>query len=117
MILQFFGKNVSQQGIKCASFENMLPCLDPFLKCEIKEAKSMDEIKQEILEGHPVTARIVPRFQDDRHTVVIKGFDEDSWLINDPALGEMKVSMDAFDKRWRKTNRLYMKCEKKKEVI
>ena len=123
MILDYFKKEYPKpfqetfDNIGCSALEIMDECLDPFLKCSLKNAEDIEEIKKEIKNNRPIVARIVPDFQTDRHSIVIVGFSGNNVIANDPAYSIPRIlSTGSFLRQWNKTNKLYLICEEKETI-
>jgi len=100
MVLQYFGIDETPESIHaagCTVFENMLPCLRKHITARELHTYDMQRIKDAIDDGQPVIVRIIPRGQTERHTVVIIGYDDGNFIINDPAQGRVTVPADEIE--------------------
>jgi len=114
MVLKFHGFDIEQENLtSCVNLESMNDCVDKYLKCTVKDNGVLDDIISEVDNNRPVMVRILPKWQDELHTIVVKGYDQDNIIVNDPAMGEGHViPRSNFLDLWDGGYHRYMACSK-----
>ncbi|MEA1904278.1 MAG: C39 family peptidase [Candidatus Hadarchaeota archaeon] len=86
MVLGYYGYEISQNDIHDMGydrFEVMLPLLSQYVDCDSEYYLEVEDLKEEIDEEDPVMIRIL--LGEDRHTIVVVGYDEKYLYVHDPA--------------------------------
>lgn len=102
MILRYYGySDVTQEYVNrniAINFENMLPGLRGYLNCSYT-VLDVEGLKDEIAEEDPVMIRL--QLGNYLHTVVVVGYEENSFFVHDPSQGKyLKTNIEALQKYW-----------------
>jgi hypothetical protein len=113
MILKFYNIELSNSEISelysLESIENMEHFLNRYIKSELKEKATYEDLEHILSRADTAILRVVPFFQKERHSVVFLGLDKDNIYLNDPAFrNPLKVDKEVFSTWWSKTNYLIM---------
>jgi len=108
---------------ECTNFWEMLPCMNQFLDCEIKQHRNPDDLIAKIDEGMPTMIRIRPRgnLPGEHHSILVVGYKSGNngkrkILVHDPAIGKYKeYSEKRLLKEWKATKNAAIMCAEKGE--
>jgi hypothetical protein len=120
-LIDEFGEEVGNEQIKHCHIDQEVEAAKKFIKTinTKKEISSVEEIKELLLNEYLIIVNLNAVVLDEKvgyagHFVVIKGFDEQGFILNDPGLPGIenrKVNFDIFEKAWAYPN------EKAKNVM
>jgi hypothetical protein len=105
-----FGEEVGNEQIKHCDIDQEIAIAKKFVKTinTEKRSPSMKEIKELLLKGYLIIVSLNAIALDEKmgyasHSVVIKGFDDQGFILNDPGLPgreNRKVDFGIFEKAW-----------------
>lgn len=102
-MLGYLGVNISPTTLHewgCDMFDNAIKCMPK--KYEYRKA-TLDDIMQSVKAGQPAMVSIVPEGQDERHTVVVIGYDERGLFLLDNCDVKHR-DFKTFGQEWKRTN-------------
>jgi hypothetical protein len=109
-LIEEYGEEVSNEQIKHSDINQEIKLTKKFVKMIEKERKipEIDDIKKLMLDDYIVVVNINSRTLNQRsgyagHFIIIKGFNEKGFIVNDPGLPgreNFKVDFEFFEKTW-----------------
>ncbi len=120
-LIEEYGENIGNEQIKHSDIDQELNIAKKFIKQIKIERKipKVDKIKQLLVDDYSIIVNVNSRALNREagyvgHFIVIKGFDKQGFIINDPGLPgreNHKVDFELFEKAWAYPN------EKAKNII
>lgn len=113
-LIELWGKDVGEAQLKHSDIPQELIFAKQFAQFSEQRIPAIEEIKKFLTDGYLVICNVNSRALNGEvgyvgHFVVLKGFDESSFIIHDPglpALENRRVTFEIFEKAWAYPNEM-----------